>query len=267
MNFSHKFQNNIGMQSISSLINSPIYVSDHSHPLVYCLTTTRANCGNSWSCNKCRSTFTYDIPSLYCIFCDYDLCKQCLEKYTIGSVFVFNYNNNNFNNLSNPLNKLNWQISLPIHNHYMTLIKKVNTSFNWTCKYCSNSYNNTESFYYCSLCDYRLCQYCSNKFPNAINNFIGQDQINKSIKIIFDKNGIKEEMSFNYGTTVDEALNQYKNKTFANIYPFAFFYNNIIIGSFNFMKVEDFFKKNELNYIIVMTDPMAMRMNDNIMNG
>lgn len=266
-------QNGNEMMSISSQINSPIFVAEHSHPLIYCFTTTRANCGNSWTCNKCTSNFTYDIPSFYCIFCDYDLCKQCLEKYTIGSVFVFNYNTNNFNNISNPINKLNWQISLPIHSHYMTLIKKVNSSQNWICKFCSNSYNNSESFYYCSLCDYKLCQYCSNKFPNAINGIIGQDQIPQSIKVIFDKMGNKNEMTFNYGTTVAEALTQYANNTFNIIASLVFIYNNALIFNNNNMKVEDFFKKNEYNYIIVMINPMAMMnpmpmdLNSNIMMG
>ena len=250
-------QNESGMMSISSLINSPILVVDHSHPLMYCFSITRANCGNSWRCNKCMSSYTYDIPSFYWAFCDYDFCKECLEKYTIGSVLVFNFNSNNFNNLSNPINKLNWQIILPIHSHYMTLIKKVNSNFNWNCKFCNNSYSNNESFYYCSLCDYKLCQYCSNKLQN-------QDQFPQSIKVIFDKMGIKQEMTFNYGTTVAEALNQYANKIFGNLASLVFIYNNIFIVYNNNMKVEDFFKKNENNIITVMINPMNM-MNPMIM--
>ena len=259
-------QNENGMMSISSLINSPILVADHSHPLIYCFTITRANCGNSWRCNKCSSSFTYDIPSFYCAFCDYDLCKQCLEKYTIGNVLVFNYNINNFNNLSNPVNKWNWQIILPMHSHYLTLIKKENTNLNWNCKFCANSYSNNESFYYCSLCDYKLCQYCSNKFPNAVNGIIGKDQIPQNIKVIFDKLGNKQEMTFNYGTTVAEALNQYANKTFDNLASIVFTYNNTLIMYNNNMKVEDFFKKNEYNYIFVMINPMAMMNPMPIMN-
>lgn len=257
-------QNESGMMSISSLINSPILVVDHSHPLIYCFSITRANCGNSWRCNKCMSSYTYDIPSFYCGFCDYDLCKECLEKYTIGSVLVFNFNSNIFNNLSNPINKLNWQIVLPMHSHYMTLVKKVNSNFNWNCKFCSNSYSNNESFYYCSLCDYKLCQYCSNKFPK-------QDQISQSIKVIFDQMGIKQEMTFHYGTTVAEALNQYANKMSLNLISLNYIYNNIFIVYNNNMKVEDFFKKNENNYITVMINqmnPMPMGFpNLNIMNG
>lgn len=237
------------MMTISSLINIPIFISDHSHPLIYCFTKERANCGNSWSCNECKSNFTYDIPSFYCIFCDYDLCKKCLEEFPIGNVFVFNYNKNNFNNLSNPINKLNWQISLPIHSHYMTLIQKVNTDLNWNCKFCSNSYSNKESFYYCSLCDYKLCQYCSKIIPN---------EIPQKIKVIFNKVGIKQEMTFNYGTTVAEALNQYANKTLDNLNSLSFFYNNIYIIYNNISKVEDYFKKNEPNNVVVMTNPMVM---------
>ena len=268
MDFSNMNQNGNEMMSITSLFNSPIFIVDHSHPLIYCFTTSRANCGNSWICNKCNSSFTYDIPTFYCIFCDYDLCKQCLEKYTIGNVFVFNYNTNNFNNISNPINKLNWQISLPMHSHYMTLIKKVNTNQNWICKFCSNSYNNNESFYYCSLCDYKLCQYCSNKFPNAVKGIIGQDQIPQSIKVIFELMGIKKEMTFKYGTTVAEALTQYAINTSNIITSLVFIYNNSLIFNSNNMKVEDFFKKNEYNYIIVIvnTTEMMNQMMKQMMN-
>ena len=153
-----------------------------------------------------------------------------------------------------------------MHSHYLTLIKKENTNLNWNCKFCGNSYGNNESFYYCSLCDYKLCQYCSNKFPNAVNGIIGKDQIPQNIKVIFDKMGIKQEMTFNYGTTVAEALNQYANIAFDNLASLVFTYNNIIIMYNNNMKVEDFFKKNEYNYIFVMINPMAIMNPMPIMN-
>ena len=70
--------------------------------------------------------------------------------------------------------------------------------------------------------------------------------------------GIKQEMTFNYGTTVLEALNQYANKIFGNLASLVFIYNNIIIIYDNNMKVEDFFKKNENNIITVMINPTNM---------
>ena len=236
-------------RSISSLIQSSIILRDHPHPLIHCFTKGRANCGTSWICNKCNSAFTYDIPSFYCTLCDYDLCKSCLEKYTIGEVLVYNYIIQNNNIIGNPINKLDWQLVFPCHNHFLTLIQKENNLITWACKSCSKYFNSNESFFYCSLCDYNLCQYCANKYPNVLNNFNSGE-----IKIIFDYEGNQQLMSFKYGTTLAEALNQYKNKYSSSFSLFGFvdfLYNNIPIPKNDSLKVEDYFNKNSINHVMV----------------
>ena len=240
--------------NISSLINSSILINEHSHPLINCWTKERANHGSSWRCNKCTSVFTYDIPSFYCTLCDYDLCKQCLEKFNIGEVLIYNYDFQILNNISNPFNKFNWQLSFPCHNHFLTLILKENKNLNWTCKSCLKTFNNNESFFYCSICDYNLCQYCANKYPNDLHSINNLNS--RVIKIIFDDKQSKQEMEFKYGTTVSDALLEYSNKNLANVMEFQFIYNNIFISSINLDKVEDFFNKNGFNYIVVMRNQM-----------
>ena len=244
--------NTNSMINIISLINSPIFIDAHIHPLILCLTKARANCGTTWKCNKCSGVFSYDIPSFYCSFCDFDLCKKCLENYNVGNVFVYNYSNNNMylNSMNNPPNLFQWQVNLPCHNHALTLIQKENKNFSWSCKLCNNSYSNNESFFYCSLCDYILCQYCANKYPNTMNNINSQN-----IKVIFDYKGEKKEMTFNYGRSVSNALAEYKNlKSFGtfNQSSFEFIYKSSKINDLESQKVDEFFSKNEINYVIVM---------------
>ena len=105
-------------------------------------------------------------------------------------------------------------IFFPCHNHSLTLIQKENKNFCWSCKLCSNSYSNNESFFYCSLCDYNLCQYCANKYLNILNIIIGDNQNSEKIIIIFDYNGEKNEMRFNYGKSLAMALAHIQMKNF-----------------------------------------------------
>ena len=230
------------------------------------MTKGRPKHGNSWKCNKCASVFTYDISSFYCTLCDYDLCKKCLERFNVGEVLIYNYNGQNLNNLSNPINKLDWQIFFPCHNHFLTLIQKENKNLSWTCKSCFKPYNNEQSFFYCSLCDYNLCQYCANKYPVSLKNI--NNNINSGeIKIIFDYMGNKQEMGIKYGTSLSDALLKFSNKLLSNIMEFKFIYNNSVINTNNLIKVEDFFNKNEFNYVHVMKNPMNNNIGSTILFG
>ena len=61
-------------------------------------------------------------------------------------------------------------------------------------------------------------------------------------------------MSFKYGTTLAEALNQYKNKYSSSLSLFGFvdfLYNNIPIPKNDSLKVEDYFNKNSINHVMV----------------
>ena len=148
---------NNSQMSLLSLINSPVLVSDHNHPLIYSFTLDRAKFGANWRCNKCSSFFAYTIPSFYCIFCDFDLCEQCLLKHQIFEVILYDYNYHLFDLTPNSTDQLfNWQSIFPCHQHLLTLIKKTNNNYNWKCNICNIFYNNSYSFYYCSLCYFYL---------------------------------------------------------------------------------------------------------------
>ena len=152
---------NNSQMSLLSLINSPILVSDHNHPLIYSFTLDRARFGDSWRCNKCSSIFEYNIPSFYCIFCDFDLCEKCLLQHQLFEIILYDYNYHLFDLTPNNSNQLfNWQSIFPCHQHLLTLIKKINNNYNWKCNVCNMIYNNSQAFYYCSLCDFYLCQKC-----------------------------------------------------------------------------------------------------------
>ena len=45
-----------------SLINIPILIKNHEHPLLFCITKRIGE----WLCNKCHFNFKCDIPSFYC---------------------------------------------------------------------------------------------------------------------------------------------------------------------------------------------------------
>ena len=172
-NFNNNFNNNNNNQiNLLSIMNSSILVQEHNHPFIYCFTIERANHGPSWKCNKCGNDYTYNIPSFYCIFCDCDLCENCFLQYKIADIIIFNYNNNNIlSQIMNPLmQKFNWQIVFPCHNHFLSLIRKVNLNYYWICKLCNQNYPNSQSFYYCSLCDFYLCQNCANKLNNQMDD-------------------------------------------------------------------------------------------------
>ena len=64
--------NNDIYNDIISLINFPILIETHEHPLIFCY-TKRAE---GWSCDKCSSSFKSYKPSFYCTFCDYDYAQN-----------------------------------------------------------------------------------------------------------------------------------------------------------------------------------------------
>ena len=163
---------------------------------------------------------------------------------------MYNYNNINYFNLINNQEQFNWQKLFPYHNHFITLIEKENKNYSWICKSCLKSYNNNQSFYYCSLCDYNLCQYCANKYPIIIN-YGKIPNLNIQNKLItFDLMGNKQEMKFNYGTTVSNALNEYAIKMSLNRDMLQFIYNNSIIMNNESKNIEDYFEGNNI-YIVV----------------
>ena len=141
---------------IISLINFPIMIEAHKHPLLFC-TTERSG---GWKCNKCSSGFNSDEPSFYCTYCDYDLCPNCLGNCKLNQIKKYVGNLNNFSNIENDKKtSFDWQVKYPNHNHLLTSIKRKNNS-SYTCNDCKKENNNQISSYYCSLCDYDICAIC-----------------------------------------------------------------------------------------------------------
>ena len=170
---------NNNQMSLLSLINSPFLVSDHNHPLIYSFTLDRAKFGTNWRCNKCSSSFAYNIPSFYCIFCDFDLCEKCLLQHQIFEVILYDYNYHLFDLTPNNSNQLfNWQSIFPCHQHLLTLIKKINNNYNWNCNVCNMMYSNNQAFYYCSLCDFYLCQNCVIQWMAFMNSQLKMNNLN-----------------------------------------------------------------------------------------
>ena len=161
-------QNN-NINGIISLINTSILVNIHNHPLELCYTIERKNYGTGWNCNKCTKTFSYDIPSFYCTFCDFDLCHNCLGEYRLNEIKINDNNSNNYKLIQQISNgNFPWQKKNNNHSHLLTLIKRGN--INWICDICSQNFQKKDSSFYCSLCDFDICFNCLNQNNNIDNN-------------------------------------------------------------------------------------------------
>ena len=158
--------------SMINNINSPIIIYCHPHPLIRCLTEERKKYGNTWLCNICQSPNTYDIPSFYCTFCDFDICNNCMGKCPLSEIKIFDYNDNSFINIESN-NNFNWQQKYINHKHLLTFVKRTNKNFSWRCNNCYNVKMSENPSYYCSLCDYDICEDCF----KGINPMIPNPQI------------------------------------------------------------------------------------------
>ena len=185
MNFSIFNNNNPNYNNdIYSFINCLILINAHNHPLKLCYPLERKNYGNGWTCNKCFGNFTYEYPSFYCTFCDFDLCKKCIGEYRLNEINIYENNFNNFSFIQvDPNNKLQWQKYSPFHNHFLTYIQRNNNYFSWICNNCKKVFQNKDCSFYCSLCDFDLCIDCLNKNNN---NNINNDKNILNIPSIFN---------------------------------------------------------------------------------
>ena len=174
MNEKLNFEN----MNLIEFICLPIVINKHFHPLILCNTLERKKYGTSWKCNNCFNNFTYEEPSFYCTFCDYDICKKCIENLKINEI-KFNDFCKNKTNIHFPSNgNFAWTKKYVNHEHLVTFIKRKNEKFSWFCNICYKNYSNSKPSFYCSLCDYDVCSdcYCKDKSPmetvlmNSLNN-------------------------------------------------------------------------------------------------
>ena len=69
-----------------------------------------------------------------------------------------NSNSNNKYSQQESPDRFKWLKKAPNHIHLLTLIIKRNKNYSWKCNKCSQTFQNENSAYYCSLCDWYLCQ-------------------------------------------------------------------------------------------------------------
>ena len=180
--FNNRFKNlnkleNNNNDDIISLINPSIQINIHNHPLKLCYTIERKNFGTGWICNKCSLNFSYDTPSFYCTICDFDLCQKCLGEYRLNEIKIFDNDSNNFTAIQQfSGNNFPWQKKYFNHSHVLTFIKRKNNNFSWICDKCSKNFQNKDSSFYCSLCDFDICYNCFNQ-SNINNNIQNNNQL------------------------------------------------------------------------------------------
>ena len=158
MNISNNLNLNKSNKNLTSHINFSIQINSHEHPLQLCYPIARKSYGTGWICNKCSSNFSYDQPSFYCTFCDFDVCEKCLGEHKINEVNIYDTALNNYRyeqRISN--GNFQWQKSSPFHKHLLTYIERGNKC-SWMCNKCSNNFKSKDPTFYCSLCDFNRCQ-------------------------------------------------------------------------------------------------------------
>ena len=204
-----------------SLINSSIIVINHPHPLFSCTTPERCQNTKCWTCVKCGCNYMYTVPSFYCTACNYYLCQKCVVAYQIYQIELYDYktNKNNFNDIM--VNQNDPELRMNLHNHPLRSIQLVDYNaerYNILCLKCKNKINSTDSFHYCSLCNFYICSNCfnsnsqqviqnqpqsGNQIPQNLNQFPGQFQSqnqNPNQQMQFNQNQMQnnnQQMQFN----------------------------------------------------------------------
>ena len=189
-NSNNLIMNNNNKRSDTSLllstIKGSIIIDSHAHPLFCCFTPEREAYSKIWTCKNCGNNYTFDIPSFYCTYCDYDFCQNCLMKLPLSKIKISNRQNKYevYININHPNYKPN------LDRHPLALIRLENYLYNdkmfIRCKkvigkdnegkniYCRKNIQLTkDNFYYCSLCSTYICQDCF-KNSNQNQNFFGQ---------------------------------------------------------------------------------------------
>ena len=162
-------------------IRDPIIIDFHAHPLHCCFTIERGAFSEFWTCKNCGNNYSFDIPSFYCTYCDYDLCQNCLMGLPLGKI-KFADEKCNFKVYVNK-NHPNYRPNF--HQHPLALVKLEEYFYNDKniiyCKRVPGFDNNGKkigneeiqlnkhSFYLCSLCNYYICKDCytNNNNQNA----------------------------------------------------------------------------------------------------
>ena len=129
-----------------------IYVKEHYHYLVYCLTNI------DWTCNVCGKIYSRESMKYYCSSCDYSMCENCHyeRKYYMKKSFPKGIKPSN--------SSVNIHFfKSDMHRHRLVFCRpsKYFIFFkSWECVKCSRTFSNKIWCFYCTSCNYNLCCEC-----------------------------------------------------------------------------------------------------------
>ena len=203
-------------------IRDPIIIDFHAHPLHCCITIERGAFSEFWTCKNCGNNYSFDIPSFYCTYCDYDLCQNCLMGLPLGKI-KFADEKCNFKVYVNK-NHPNYRPNF--HQHPLALVKSEEYLYNDKnkihCKRVPGFDNNgkkigheeiqlnKDSFYLCSLCNYYICKDC---FQNCNQNFVQLQSVDSNSSL----QNINQNSNFNFSNnTSNNNINANNNNNISN---------------------------------------------------
>ena len=242
--------NNMKSDSFSLLnkITSSIIIEAHPHPLYSCYVIRNQNF-NCWTCNNCGNNYELNIPSFYCTYCDYNFCQNCLMQYPLYKIRFYDYSKNGDFNADMNQNNSNYY-NFNIHKHSLAVIQMENYENNKYiihCKACKGNIKSSDSFYYCTLCNFYVC-------ANCINNSQKAQQVNQNqnSQNIFEQKG-----------NIKQAFNQGNNNNIKNAFVNNNQFPNNSLNNVNFNNNNQFNMNNNYNYPINQVNQINQMNNNN----
>ena len=237
--------------SLLNRITSSIKIEAHPHPLYSCFLIRNQN-QNGWTCGNCGNNYGITIPSFYCTNCDYSFCQNCLMQYPLYKIRFYDYSTNKDFNVGINQNNSNYY-NPNIHKHPLAVIQienYQNANYVIHCLNCKGDIKLSDSFYYCSLCNFYVC-------GNCFNNSQKVQQVNqkKNSQNIFEQRGnIKQ--AFNPGNNNNNP--QFDNRDINNGFS-----NNNQISNNSFNNINFNNNNNQFNMSNNYNNQFNMSNNQN----
>ena len=143
--------NNVSNKKIEG--EKEIFVKEHSHKLVYCISLL------DWNCSICKNNFNKNNVKYYCSLCDFNLCEKCHSERNLPK-------RSEFKEEVKPSNSkiTNLIIRSIFHEHnliYCRTSRLKDKLTGWYCDVCKSLFPNEIWSFYCTHCDYDLCCKCA----------------------------------------------------------------------------------------------------------
>ena len=143
--------NNVSNKKIEG--EKEIFVKEHSHKLVYCISLL------DWNCSICKNNFNKNNVKYYCSLCDFNLCEKCHSERNLPK-------RSEFKEEVKPSNSkiTNLIIRSIFHEHnliYCRTSRLKDKLTGWCCDVCKSQFPNKIWSFYCTNCDYDLCCKCA----------------------------------------------------------------------------------------------------------